>query len=74
MDELAAIAFDAGIDADAREAAVVRISQEGCTIYVAVNLRALEVGSSFVAVVSGIDGKVLDIIGGNRLPRRLLGS
>jgi hypothetical protein len=64
VDELAEIAFDVGIDADAREGAVVRISQEGCSIYVAVNLRSLEIGSSFVAVVSAIDGKVLRIVGG----------
>jgi hypothetical protein len=64
LDELAEIAFDVGIDADARRGATVRISQEECKIYVFVNLPSLEPGSHYIAVVSAIDGKVLEIIGG----------
>jgi hypothetical protein len=64
LDELAKIAFDVGIDADARRGATVSISQEECKIYVFVNLPSLEPGSHYTAVVSAIDGKVLEIIGG----------
>jgi hypothetical protein len=43
VDELAEIAFGIGIDASAREGAIVRIAQKACVIQVFVNLSSLEV-------------------------------
>jgi hypothetical protein len=63
-DELAAIAL-AGVEiADGYEVDDVKSWTEGCKIYVSISWKPYMAGGQFTAVISAIDGSVLEIIGG----------